>query len=523
MEMGFEEEVRKIVDALGGVRAGVEGKMARLRKMGKVWGGAGPEGKVFGGRMPEKDGQVRGLPERRMTVLCSATMKMGVQRLGEMSLKDAVLIKADPSLHDEDNESKEVKEHGAPTTNGTEKAKHVDDDENPSNETVSTKPEDPPFLTPSQLKQSYIIVPAKQRLVTLAALLRRTFACKSSSVQKAIVFVSCADSVEFLFEVFARTMGGEEADREAEDATSPNPPPTLPTVTPSPLLSTPQNQITLFKIHGSLPPPLRPPTLSAFRTTPHPAILLATDIAARGLDLPNIDLVIEYDAAFSAEEHLHRVGRTARAGKGGGAVGFLLPGGEEGFVDVLKDGAGAGGGKVRGEGAEDVLRKGFAPRSTAAQKAGEEKDGAGGGNWEARATAWQLDVERWVLADQRAGELARRAFVSHVRAYATHVAKERYMFDVKDLHLGHLAKAFALREKPGSMGRGGGGSGGRKDKGARRPRVSGGDALTATDGTERPGRMDHVVASSESQDAARKMRAKVREQMAGGASEFNIG
>jgi ATP-dependent RNA helicase DDX31/DBP7 len=46
-------------------------------------------------------------------------------------------------------------------------------------------------------------------------------------------------------------------------------------------------------------------------------------------------------------------------------------------------------------------------------------------------------------------ELARKAFTSHMRAYATHPSDEKHIFHVRHLHIGHLAKSFALREAPG--------------------------------------------------------------------------
>ena len=46
-------------------------------------------------------------------------------------------------------------------------------------------------------------------------------------------------------------------------------------------------------------------------------ILITTDIASRGLDIPNITAVIQYDFALSAVDYLHRSGRTARGGKEG--------------------------------------------------------------------------------------------------------------------------------------------------------------------------------------------------------------
>jgi ATP-dependent RNA helicase DDX31/DBP7 len=47
--------------------------------------------------------------------------------------------------------------------------------------------------------------------------------------------------------------------------------------------------------------------------------------------------------------------------------------------------------------------------------------------------------------------MAREAFTAHVRAYATHTASEKHIFHVRFLHLGHLAKSFALREAPGEV------------------------------------------------------------------------
>ena len=493
MELGFEEDVKHIVQKLEKQKDEKRGEW-RLKK------------------------RVEGLPEKRTTVMCSATMKMGVQKLGEISLKDAVHIKADlrPSA---DTES---------TTDSKQGDKQT------------------AFLAPAQLKQSYIVVPPKQRLVTLTALLKRTFARKGS-VMKAIVFLSCADSVNFHFQAFSRkeaqppkeTTSSVQNTRSnktrkipgAEDnATLTETPgigqkiekPELPTVAPAIRLASPSNPgLTLYELHGSLAQPLRTATLQSFTRSSNPCILLCTDVASRGLDLPNIDLVIEYDPPFSADDHLHRVGRTARAGKEGRACCFLMPGPEEGYVEVLKECAGAS--IIKGEAAEDVLRKGFRKQVASAQNKTNGTAASGGGKWDDEATEWQLELERWVVEDKRAGEMARKAYVSHVRAYATHVAKERRMFDVKGLHLGHLAKAFALRERPGNMGRGntvGGGRLTKRDHGAKKRLVNGAGDIPA--GGKKPGKEDLDLPPSDAQDAAMKMRSKMKEHMAG-AAEFNIG
>lgn len=92
---------------------------------------------------------------------------------------------------------------------------------------------------------------------------------------------------------------------------------------------------TLHSLHGHLPPATRTRALAAFAdaaaTTAHPHVLLATDVAARGLDLPNVDVVLQFDAPADPSAYAHRCGRTARAGRSGRAW-VLLCGREMGYV-----------------------------------------------------------------------------------------------------------------------------------------------------------------------------------------------
>ncbi len=52
-------------------------------------------------------------------------------------------------------------------------------------------------------------------------------------------------------------------------------------------------------------------------------MLVATDVAARGIDIDDIDFVLNYDLPYSADTYLHRIGRTARAGKKGSAISLV--------------------------------------------------------------------------------------------------------------------------------------------------------------------------------------------------------
>jgi superfamily II DNA/RNA helicase len=75
-------------------------------------------------------------------------------------------------------------------------------------------------------------------------------------------------------------------------------------------------------LHGNLRQSKRTTVMSAFRNKKF-TILVATDIAARGLDVPHIEHVINYDLPQVAEDYIHRMGRTARAGAEGSSLSFI--------------------------------------------------------------------------------------------------------------------------------------------------------------------------------------------------------
>jgi len=92
--------------------------------------------------------------------------------------------------------------------------------------------------------------------------------------------------------------------------------------------------LSVYTLHGHMKMTQRMIMFSAFTHKKH-ALLLATDIAARGLDFPSVDWVIQVDKPESVDTYIHRVGRSARYGKFGQALMFLLPSEEKHLADGL--------------------------------------------------------------------------------------------------------------------------------------------------------------------------------------------
>ncbi|EDQ87858.1 uncharacterized protein MONBRDRAFT_37739 [Monosiga brevicollis MX1] len=72
-------------------------------------------------------------------------------------------------------------------------------------------------------------------------------------------------------------------------------------------------------LHGQMSQPKRLGALAKFTSQSH-TILVATDVASRGLDIPHVDVVVNYDIPTHSKDYIHRVGRTARAGRSGHAI-----------------------------------------------------------------------------------------------------------------------------------------------------------------------------------------------------------
>lgn len=171
-------------------------------------------------------------------------------------------------------------------------------------------------------------------------------------------------------------------------------------------------------LHGKLAQKKRVSTFEKFVELPSGA-LLCTDVAARGLDVPNVDWIVQFDPPQDPSFFVHRVGRTARAGRRGNALVFLLPK-ETAYVNFMEN--------------QKVPMTELASSEDLATAA-EKKYGDVLGK-----------VRQLLFQDRDLLERGTRAFMAFVRSYKEH--KCQFIFRMNELNLQKVAEAFVLLRLP---------------------------------------------------------------------------
>ncbi|KAL5520774.1 DBP4 [Sanghuangporus sanghuang] len=160
---------------------------------------------------------------------------------------------------------------------------------------VGVKEEGSETATPKSLEQHYVVCELDEKLNVLWSFV------KSHLQSKVLVFFSSGKQVRFVYETFCRLRPG----------------------------------VSLMHLHGKQKQATRLGTCAKFTSTKH-AVLFSTDLAARGLDFPSVDWVLQVDAPEDAETYIHRVGRTARYESRGKGLLLLCPSEEEGMMAALE-------------------------------------------------------------------------------------------------------------------------------------------------------------------------------------------
>ncbi|XP_037029055.1 probable ATP-dependent RNA helicase pitchoune [Bradysia coprophila] len=224
--------------------------------------------------------------------------------------------------------------------------------------------------TVSGLEQGYIVCPSEKRLLILFTFL------KKNRKKKVMVFFSSCMSVKYHHELFNFI------------------------------------DLPVTSIHGKQKQAKRTTTFFQFCNA-ESGTLLCTDVAARGLDIPSVDWIVQFDPPDDPKEYIHRVGRTARGeGSSGHALLILRPE-EVGFLRYLKQ-------------AKVPLNE-FEF------------------SWSKIADI-QLQLEKLIAKNYFLHQSAREAFKAYVRAYDSHQLKT--IFDIQTLDLVKVALSFGFTVPP---------------------------------------------------------------------------
>jgi ATP-dependent RNA helicase DDX18/HAS1 len=220
------------------------------------------------------------------------------------------------------------------------------------------------------LEQGYVVCPSDKRFLLLFTFLKR------NKHKKIMVFFSSCNSVKFHAELL--------------------------------------NYIDLpvMDIHGRQKQQRRTTTFFQF-CRQETGILLCTDVAARGLDIPAVDWIIQYDPPDDPREYIHRVGRTARGSEGKGRALLFLTEEEVGFLKYLRA-------------AKVALNEYEFPEKKVANV--------------------QAQLTKLVEKNYYLNKSARDAYRSYLLAYASHSHKD--IFNVHELDLQAVARAFGFSVPP---------------------------------------------------------------------------
>ncbi|KDR77269.1 hypothetical protein GALMADRAFT_246577 [Galerina marginata CBS 339.88] len=225
---------------------------------------------------------------------------------------------------------------------------------------------------PQNLEQHYLVVSLDKKLDVLWSFI------KTHLQAKTIVFLSSCKQVRFVFETFCRMHPG----------------------------------VPLLNLHGKQKQTARLTMYQKFTSMSH-AVLLATDIAARGLDFPSVDWVVQLDAPEDADTYIHRVGRTARYESKGKSLLFLMPSEEEGMKAALQS--------------KNIEVSKIKNRPSKTQNI-------------------QNQLQNLAFQDPEIKYLGQRAFVSYLRSIYLH--KDKTIFKLEDLPVDNFAEALGLPGTP---------------------------------------------------------------------------
>jgi len=272
--------------------------------------------------------------------------------------------------------------------------------------------------TPTSLTNYYLVTKLEEKICRLVAFLQ------SHRHEKIIVFFLTCACVDFygsaLQQLLDNTKGRNESNKDNNN----------------------REGLIIELLHGKLVQKRREKAMERFRECKTGVALFATDVAARGLDVTDINWVVQVDAPQDPSQFIHRVGRSARAGRQGSSLLFLTEK-EESYVDLLSNRQVP----LQELPETEVCRRDIEYASNEQLSVNDlnEEDSTLIKDIE-NITHFLPNIRELVLKDRDFLEKGTKAFTSYIRAYKEHVC--RFIFRFASLDLGHLATSFCLLRLP---------------------------------------------------------------------------
>ena len=186
------------------------------------------------------------------------------------------------------------------------------------------------------------------------------------------------------------------------------------------------DDLQIFSLHGKLQTTSRMKTLQSFTDALNDAVLFTTDVAARGIDIPNVDFVIQLDPPNDTDLFLHRCGRTGRANRIGKALTFINKGREEDFIPFMEVK------KVYLEEDSSMLNNKLSLNESNEKDVIEDK-------------FYEL-FKNWILQDRARFDHAVKSYVAFIRYYSNHSASS--IFRLQSFDYVGVAKMYGLFRLP---------------------------------------------------------------------------
>ncbi len=193
-------------------------------------------------------------------------------------------------------------------------------------------------------------------------------------------------------------------------------------------------KLKFYSYHGKLPSAARLKSLQNFVEGNKKSILLTTDVAARGLDISEVDLVLQIDPPTDPDTFLHRAGRTGRGNKKGNAIVMLSHGREEEYITFLKVKYNIDLLELDFKNDDDVVD------SNNIIKISSEKELTLKNESDLKLT------KNWILEDRGRHDLAVRCYVSFMRYFSKHTIHS--IFRLQDLNYFEIAKLYGILRLP---------------------------------------------------------------------------